>query len=182
MKDNMQQLGKELRDVGAKDSEVDELMAIASRLSALKPQATSVRGTAFRWQTVLRPALVGASGLIVGVLLVIVAESVPPTNVLYPLQNLTDNIAVSLHPDYRATIMMKRALQVNQLVGDHADSGKILATLADYTEKANAYKSSPHADYAAFEYCKSNLEQAATAATPDVHAAITKSLESLQDA
>ena len=75
--------------------------------------------------------------------------------------------------------MMKRALQVNELVASHANPEKVLATLADYTEKASTYRSTPNADYAAFEYCKTNLQQAASTASPAVRQAIANSLQSL---
>jgi hypothetical protein len=178
------QLQKELRDAGASSAEIDELVPLASHLRMMEhhfPVGSNAKKATVRWQRILKPALFGVSGLVVGMLLVILSQSVSPTNVLYPLQNLSDNVAIAINPNHRADIMMKRALQVNELVADHADQGKVIATLADYTSKASAYKSTPGADYAAFEYCKSNLQHAASATTsPTIHRAITNSLQSLQ--
>ena len=76
--------------------------------------------------------------------------------------------------------MMKRAQQVNVLVSEHASSKQILAVLVDYTSEASAYRSIPHSNYAAFEFCKTNLQQAKLAASPTVKNAISKSLQSLE--
>ena len=75
--------------------------------------------------------------------------------------------------------MMKRAAQVKQLVAAHASSSLVLATLADYRVEASAYKAIS-AHYAVFEYCKNNLEQAASIAPATERQAINKSLLSLQ--
>jgi hypothetical protein len=185
MKDHkQQQLRKELRDASAKTAEIEELVPIASRLSLLKhsvtPAVDAGKATT-RWQRIFKPIAFGVSGLALGVAVIVISQSVLPTSQLYSIQKFSDNVAVSFHPQYRATVMMKRAQQVNELVAGHASSGKVLATLADYTKEASAYKSTPQANYAAFEYCKTNLQQAASAASPTVRQAISSSLESLEN-
>jgi hypothetical protein len=185
MKDQKQrQLRKELREAGASVAEIEELAPIASRLSLLKDSpapAVDTKRTHTRWQRMLKPIAFGVSGLALGMFLIIMSQSALPTSRLYPVQKFSDSVAVSFRPQYRANVMMKRAQQVNELVASHAGSEKVLATLADYTKEASVYKSAPHANYSAFEYCKTNLQQAASAASPTVRQAISSSLDSLEN-
>jgi len=175
------QLRQELLQAGAKASEVKELLSIASRLELLtNKRLTGVETTPRTRLRIFRPLTVGALGLIIGTFLVIVSQSVLPTSWLYSVQKLSDSVAIDVHPQYRANVMMKRAQQVNGLVAAHSSRQKVLATLADYTNQASAYKTMPHANYAAFEFCKSNLEQAASAAPGPERAAISDALSSLQ--
>jgi len=183
MKDHTQrQLRQELLATGASAAEIKKLLPIASTLSLLKGStrpATNGSQKTGRWLNRRTSLTLAASGVAVGIC-IIISQTVLPTSPLYPVQKLSDSIAVYMHPRYRASIMMKRARQVHQLVADHAGSPQVLATLTDYTREADAYKSLPHANYAAFEYCKTNLQQAATIAPPRVRQAIANSLQSLE--
>jgi hypothetical protein len=183
MKDQ-KQLRQELRAEGASDAELQALLPIATDLRQLRNGR--VLAAASRPQRALprfmQPVTYTVAGVVAGMFLVMVSQAVLPTSWLYPAQQLSDSVAIDLHPEYRATIMMKRAQQVNQLVAAHANSRVVLATLSSYTSIAGAYKSTPHADYSAFEFCESNLEQAAHHASPEVQRAITSSLQSLQAA
>lgn len=174
-------LSKELRMAGASDNEIEALLPIASSLKLLRglPKA----GDAYKRRQprfVKTVCLAVAGSCLAVVALVIVSQLVSPTSWLYGVQKLSDNLAVAIHPSFRATVMMKRARQVNELVRAHADTSKVAAALADYTDEAIAYKSMPHADYAAFEYCRSNLEQAASLAPPTERQAILQSLRPLE--
>lgn len=183
MKDYAKQLHKELLSAGANETEIKELLPIASKLSLLKGRNAAITRDKVqnnRWLKMIKPIVYATSGLALGIFLVIISQAASPTSFLYHVQKLSDNVAISIYPQYRANIMMKRAQQVNQLVSNRADSKQVLATLADYTKEASIYKSVPHANYAAFEYCKTILEQAAAAAPPDVHKAISSSLRSLE--
>jgi hypothetical protein len=177
------QLAKELKDEGASKTEIDQLMPIASNLRLLKtakqPEDQSAK-QGFTWFKLAKPLGFVGLGLVAGIILVTVSQAALPTSWLYPVQKFSDSVAVDIHPSYRATIMMKRAQQVNQLVANDASSKQVLATLADYTAEADSYKDSPHANYAAFEYCKSSLQQAAKAAPPNIREAISSSLSSLE--
>jgi hypothetical protein len=185
MNDNMKlQLKKELLEAGVKPAEVNKLLPIASSLGLLKNSDTSLSKESKRpnqWFNIAKPATLVVSGLVVGTFLIIISQAALPTSLLFPVQKFSDSIAVSIHPEYRASIMMKRAQQVNQLVVEQASSNQVLATLADYTREASAYKSMSRANYAAFEYCKTNLQQAEAAASPSVRQAITSSLQSLEN-
>ena len=176
------QLMKELCQAGARPAEAAKLLPIASRLKLLadkQPAGVELRRAVPNRFRLLRPLTLGAAGLAVGVIIVVASQSVLPTSWLYPVQKLSDSVAVSIDPDYRATVMMKPAQQVNSLVAARSGSQKILGTLADYASQAKAYKSMPNTNYAAFEYCESNLRQAATAAPPNVRQAIETSLQLL---
>ena len=180
MTEHMSQLRQELRQAGASAAEVDVLVRIASQLDQLRQSHTTAASVSSkRFVRVFKPLAFTAAGLVVGMLLVAVAQTVSPTSFLYRVQQLSDKAAISIHPSYRATVMMKRAQQVNELVAGRASSNRVLATLADYTAEASAYKSTPHANYAAFEFCKAALEQAATSSPSAVKQAITISLQTL---
>jgi len=178
------QLQKELRQAGASTAEVKELPPIAASLRVLKNLDTkAINRTHPRvsfWQRAIKPAAFALSGLAVGMALVIISQGVLPSSWLYPVQKASDSVAIRIDAQYRANVMMKRAQQVNELVANHASSKLVLATLADYTKDASTYKSMPHANYAAFEYCKTNLQQATTSASPSIHEAIATSLQNLQ--
>lgn len=120
-----------------------------------------------------------SSGAVLGMALVIFSQSVAPTSWLYPVQELSDRGAIMIHPEYRATVMMRRARQVNELIGVAAAPATIKATLASYDSEAASYKAMAHANYAAFEYCQTNLRQAAAAAPGSVRQSILDSLDSL---
>lgn len=171
-------LRRELRAAGADNAELDALLPVAAQLEELRDAPVMPSGR--RWLQCIKPAAIALSGAAVGMFVVIFSQSVLPTSWLYPVQKLSDTVAVSIHPAYRAEVMMKRAEQVHVLVSQHADSGKVLATLADYTAQAGAYKATPGVNYAAFEYCESNLKQAAVTATPTEKDAISQSLDSLK--
>lgn len=175
MRTNHQQLRQELRQAGANASEADELTHIAASLGSLK--ATNEHK---RWSMLLKPAVLASSALAVGLIIVMLAQSVTPTSWLYPVQKLSDAVAVKAHPGYRAAVMMRRAQQVNELVASHASSQVILSTLNSYSSEAAGYKASPNTNYAVFDYCKTNLEQAAAAAPYNVRQAIINSLDSLK--
>ena len=170
------QLRKELLLAGASPAETQDLLPIASRLSSLQASKK-----ASRWLSIIKPAAFTATGLALGAFLIITAQAVSANSWLYPVQKFSDHVAISVHPQYRANVMMKRAQQVNQLVAAHASPQQVLATLADYTREASTYKTMPHANYAAFEYCKTNLQQALAASTLSVHQAIASSLQSLEN-
>jgi hypothetical protein len=181
MKNNLKQLRRELYQAGADNTEVAILLPIASNLSRLKYSHThsvvKSRGLGLR---PLELAISGTLGLVLAAFVVISSQSASPASWLYPVQKVSDEIAINLHPQYRATIMMRRAQQVNQLVAEHADSNTVLATLADYTSEASAYKATPHANYSAFEFCRANLQRAAAAAPPDLRRAIISSLQAIE--
>lgn len=177
------ELRKELKQAGASDSEIRKLTPIALNLAKLKVSNSKVksgRQQIYRWTKLFKPILLLSSGTILGIALVIFSQSVLPTSLLYPIQELSDSAAVTVHPEYRATVMMRRAQQVNQLVVEHAEPHIIMATLASYNSEAAAYKSTAHANYAAFEYCKTSLQQAAIKAPTTIRQSILSSIKSLE--
>jgi hypothetical protein len=173
VKDRLHNLSQELKLAGASDSEANELAGIANNLKLLEQKSRNSR------KIFVPIGLATSMGTIIGMALIIFSQTVLPGNWLYPVQQLSDNTAVSINSDYRGTVMMKRAQQVKQLIAEHADSSIVLATLADYQTEASAYKSDG-TNYAVFEYCKSNLQQAATMAPSSERSAITDTLSSLQ--
>jgi hypothetical protein len=172
----------ELRAVGATTAEINDLMQLAAGLGRLRKRRTVAIKGPIRSRLVgsLRPVAFMVFGLTLGSLLAAVSQTVSPTSHLYPLQKFADNVAVEVHPQYSATVMMKRAQQINMLVTEGASSRQILASLADYTKEAGVYTSMYHTNYAASDFCKYNLEQAASSASPPVKRAIATSLRSLE--
>jgi len=98
---------------------------------------------------------------------------------LYPAKKLSENVAVAVKPSYKATIMMRRSYEVQQLISHNTGEHKVLSTLADYQAAAASYKAH---NYPAFEYCKGNLKQAAVNANPSERQAINIALAKLPDA
>jgi citrate lyase gamma subunit len=168
-------LHQELRTAGASADETRELMLVANKLRTLqaaKPPRHSL------WVRFAPFAATAFAFLLIGTSTVTFAQSSLPGDWLYPVKRLSENAAVAVDSNYRATLMMRRAEEVNQLVGKHASTQTILATLADYKVQAVTYKTK---DYAAFSYCKSALQQAAAKATPHEQQMIASTLSSLRD-
>lgn len=181
MNDQYTRLSKELRMAGASDNEIQALLPIASSLKLLRGLLKASDAHRRRQPRFVKIVCLAVAGSCLAVVaLVAISQLVSPTSWLYGVQKLSDNVAVAIHPSFRATVMMKRARQVNELVAAHASSNEVMTALADYTDEAAIYKSMPHADYAAFEYCKSKLEQAASIAVPTERQAILQSLRPLE--
>ena len=174
-------LRQELRAAGAHAAETDHLLAVAAGLGTL-PAAHKQRPARlrFNWRTALPIGLTVVVALFAGVLLVAASQTSLPGSWLYPVQKLSDTAAESVHPQYRAVVMMKRAQEVKQLVAERAASGIVLAALNDYQAEAAAYKTNA-ANYSAFEYCKTNLQQAAAGAPAPERQAISTALSSLNN-
>lgn len=183
-KNEQHKLEMELVHVGASKADVKTLLPLAARLGELRdeplPQVgqREVRPYKLRF---FRTLAATTAGIAVCLILVASSQSVMPTSWLFPVQKLSDNVAMTVHPQYRATVMMKRAQQVNYLVGTHASTQQVLAVLSDYDRQAGTYKHMPHANYAAFEFCKTNLQQAANTAAPHEKQAILASLQPLNE-
>ncbi|HEY1835743.1 MAG TPA: hypothetical protein VGG13_02885 [Candidatus Saccharimonadales bacterium] len=172
------ELRQELRAAGARDSEVDELLPIAINLQAL-PES-EFREKTSRWKIPLLASSTALAGLIVGTILVAFSQAALPGSLFYAIQKISDNAAVALHPSYRGTVMMKRADQVKQLVVEHAGQSAVLEALADYQSEAAVYKYRA-TNYALFDYCKADLQQAADKTAGPERTAINKTLASLQN-
>lgn len=184
IKDDQHQLKAELLHVGASRAEVNALLPLAARLGELNEEElpkVGLRKAQSSKLRIFRTLAVTAAAVAVCLILVASSQSVMPTSWLFPVQKASDNVAMMVHPQYRATVMMKRAQQVNYLVSVHASTPQVLAVLKDYDRQAGAYKNMSHANYAAFEFCKTNLQQAAKAAPPQEHQAILASLQPLND-
>jgi len=172
------QLRRELRSAGASAAESDELLTVASRLQALKTAQPAGHIVRSRWARLAPLAATAVVFLVLGMGTVSYAQSSLPGTLLYPVKRISENAAVAMDPSYRATLMMRRAEEVNQLVAAHANTHTVQATLADYKVEASAYKTK---DYAALSYCKSALQQASAKATPHEQQMIASTLNSLRD-
>ena len=175
-------LRDELKAASASKAELRDLPGIAVRLKELKaaekPLPAQDKPSAGKLRLALIVGIPSALCLVVGVLLVMFSQPALPGNPLYSLQKVSDNVAIAMSPSYRGVVMMKRADQVKVLVNNHASPGMVLGTLADYRKQAANYKSTA-TNYAAFEYCKQSLQQAATAAPKAEKQAIDNTLQSL---
>ena len=174
---NKSTLGKELRLAGAKQSETDGLLDVAARLHHLTNGEAVYRPAGRRRWQLASLGLATVTGLLIGAALVAYAQTSLPGSWLYPAKRASEKVAVAIDPGYRATLMMRRSQEVAALVRHHSGQPIILATLADYRAEAAAYKST---NYAAFEYCKNNLQQAAAIAPGQERSAIANTLSSLQ--
>jgi hypothetical protein len=174
-------LRDELQTTGASGKEARELATLAGQFASLKdrrallPDPTPNKSSWFRLAPVLTTAFVF---LFIGMAVVTTAQASIPGNVLYPVKQLSENTAAAIVPSYHATLMMRRADEVKQLVAKHASSKQVLATLADYSTQASAYKTK---DYAAYTYCKNSLEQAAANANAAEKPQIASTIASISD-
>jgi hypothetical protein len=174
---NKHMLRKELRLAGASKSERAGLVEVAGQLSRLNKRPSPAAAEPW-WRARLLPAgLASIAGLFIGAALIAYAQTSLPGSVSYPVKRLSEQAAVAFDPNYRATVMMRRSQEVRELVKQRASQHIVLATLADYRTEAAAYKTT---NYAAFEYCRSNLAQAASIAPNNERSAITNTLSSLQ--
>jgi hypothetical protein len=148
-------LRRELLGAGASAAEADELAGLAQSLSVLK--AAPGRNRAPQRFGLLPVSAMAVAVLLVGMAVVTFAQASLPGGWLYPVKRVSENAAVAVDPDYRATLMMRRADEVRQLVADGAKPGTVSATLGTYRTEAAAYKTE---NYPAFVYCRSNLQQA----------------------
>lgn len=176
----MTALRDELRQAGASEHEARELDVLARKLRQL-PLTSIDRLYGFRWTKFLAlSSILTSAGLALVLILVFTAQAALPGSALFPVQQFSDAAIVKIHPAYQEMVMMKRARQVKQLVQRRADTSSILAALADYKVAAQAY----HAygdDYAAYDYCKTNLRQAVAEASGSTRQAINHVLASLDD-
>lgn len=168
-------LHKELRSVGASTNEATQLVALAQTLALLNTKSEKHGRSQMIWVYVVP----GVVFLFLGIMTV-VSQSVLPGSWLYPLQRTSDAVATTVDHNYRGTVMMRRARQVKLLILSRHSEQQVLATLTAYQTEAAAYKVHT-SNYAVFEYCKNNLEQAVLIASPVERQAITNTLRSLQD-
>lgn len=173
-------LRAELVSAGARQAEADELVRMSDRLRRLRddvPKAVPAPRRSVRLRLIPLGA-VAVLALLIGMSLVGVAQGSLPGSALYPVKRLSENTAVLMDPNYRATIMMRRADEVRQLIADGASSGRVTATLASYQTTAAAYKGS---NYPALQYCKTSLLRAEKNANPTEHQQIAGVLKTLGD-
>jgi hypothetical protein len=178
---NSKILSKELLLAGAKQPEADRLLEVAGQLSQLKTDRSTHTQPRYRQRLkhwpVFTLSMATIAGMLLGGVLVAYSQTSLPGSWLYSTKRASERIAVAVDPSYRATLMMRRSQEVEDLVRRHSNEHVVLATLADYRVEAAAYKSD---NYAAFEFCKNNLEQAANIAPSPERAAIANTLSSLQ--
>lgn len=177
--DNLEQ---ELQAAGADPGLARELVALAGQVSQLKgrePKPLTPKSLTKRRPRIFAPLtiLVATAGLALGVVLVAFSQTSYPGNVLYPVKRASESLAVSVAPDYRGTLMMRRAGEVKHLVARHHDARLVMTALAEYKVEVAAYKTN---NYATLEYCKSNLQQAETMAQGQEHQAIADTLASVK--
>jgi hypothetical protein len=170
-------LQTELRQAGASKSETAELAQVATQLKVLSTHAVVPVSRPNWYRRLLPLSMASVAGLLIGAMLIAYAQTSLPGSWTYPVKKLSEQAAVLFDSNYRATLMMRRSQEVRELIHNGADQQIVLATLLDYQHEAAAYKST---NYAAFEYCKSNLVQAAGVAPATERSAIRNALSSLQ--
>jgi len=168
-------LHDELLAAGATKDEAEQLGVIADHISRLGH--TTKRRKNYRSSIV--SVLIGAA--VACVVLITATQQVLPSSVLYPIENASDTALVILHPDYRGKRMMKQANQIEQLVRQHAPSNIVLASLTAYENDESAYQKTA-TNYATLGHCKDSLQAAATIAPTNERQAITRVVDSIDNA
>jgi hypothetical protein len=172
-----EELRHELRLAGATREEIRALIPIATQLQALPKTIKRHHTSVFRWPILAASSLVSLAIIVFAMLLAMPA--ITPGNPFAAMQHGADNIAIAVHPNYRDTVMMKQADQINALVASHAATKTVLASLADYRTTVGAYTGrSPH--YGTVEYCRAELRKAANRASEPERNIITASLQNIQ--
>ncbi|HUD11039.1 MAG TPA: hypothetical protein VMS08_01400, partial [Candidatus Saccharimonadia bacterium] len=123
------QLEAELQQSGASAREAKELSKIARSLHHLSSQEPQLshetystipkQPIRFRTRRAFAIGLVAAGSITMGLAIASIAQTTLPGTFLYPVKQLTENVAVSIQPSYRGTLMMRRAEEVKQLVALH---------------------------------------------------------------
>ena len=175
-------LRQELKSAGAKDEELGGLVEISYHLKRLKPAAvfTKLHRPMFRRRAWLLSGAALVLGLTAGTSVVSFAQTSLPGNALYPVKTFSEKVAVTTVPNYRATVMMRRAQEVNELVTHHAAPELVLTTLNRYKTVAAGYRPQK-ANYQAFVYCKTSLQQAQAFAGGSERQAIAQSVAAIPD-
>lgn len=162
-------LQDELCLAGASAHQAAELATLAGQLKSLKtaPQATTktlfeplVPPARSRFKLYVLPAF---SFLMIVAVLLTFAQSSLPGSLLYPVKRASENTVAFVDPGFKATMMMRRAQEINDLVATHAPAAVVVATLEDYRSDVQLYRVS---DTSVLKYCTSKL-QAAAAIAPD---------------
>ena len=173
---------KELIDAGASRSEVNELALLASDIAKLKNDHSFVKPSHTRPRTTLRHkrfvfalSAVIASFLIVIVGIGLITQRSLPGNKLYSVKQRSEDAFSVVDPNFQKTIIMRRAQEVNELVAANASPNLILDTLDDYQSDVWTYNIN---DATVLNYCRSKLRMAALNASPEVKAAIYRTLGS----
>lgn len=181
----LNKLSKELRQAGADPSELPALLSLVQQLKQLpadNPSAGLPVTTLPRFPNRLVVAsFSGFIGLLLGATVIMFSQTSLPGGWLYPLKRLSEQTAALIHPDYKVTAMMRRAQEVQALVARHESSQRVLTTLTAYQQAAAVYKSTS-TTYSAFEYCRAELQQAESQASPQERQAIQATLDMLPDA
>lgn len=176
-------LHQELEAAGAKPKDATQLTQLATGLTRLKaagPQLVTPKPSHRIWRWPVWPSVATAlGGVVAGVVVVSLAQTSLPGNWLYPVKRASEAVAIQIQPDYRGVVMMRRAQEVRELVGQNGSPELVATTLHDYSTEAIAYKAQTSQNYAAFRYCQSNLQQAAGQAQGSERQAITATLASL---
>jgi hypothetical protein len=188
MKNNdTQLLETQLREAGASPDEAHTLARYGHLLHMLKdkePRVTHDMRLPLARQlgrrrrvTPLIASLFTIGSLTIGLAVASIAQIAYPGNLLYPVKRLTENVAVIIQPNYRGTLMMRRAVEVKQLVTFHQNPKLINTTLQSYKTEASDYYGGDYADY---EYCESTLVQAEHLANGTERLAIAKTIASVK--
>lgn len=162
---------KELRRAGADELEAKNLALLADQLRPVRKNIQKSR----RMPIILTGFAATVTAL---AMLVVIAQNSLPGSWMYPTKKASERVAVAIDPSFRATIMMRRAHEVQKLVAARSDTNEVLAALAAYKTEAGTYATHT-TNYRAFESCKRSLRQAQAQAHGVEAQAISRTLDSL---
>jgi hypothetical protein len=185
-KNNTTSLESELKQAGASEAEAKSLANLAVSLHALKGTEPQLArefkyygpppSPWLAWSKVMFGSLTVIGALSIGLIIASVSQTTIPGNLLYPIKQFTENLAVAVQPDYRGVLMMRRAQEVKQLVAQNSSPRLVDATLQNYKFEVAQYKGGNYADY---EYCESTLLQAEHMASGTQRLAIAQTIASV---
>ena len=175
----------ELLAAGASEYDALELSMLATIVAQLekKQSLKQLSWLQFMFMFRKRSLAYGLSAITAAVFIAVVgftvlAQSSLPGSKLYSVKIWSENSIAMVHPEFKKTMMMRRAQEVKDLIATHASSRLIIATLDDYHSDVRTYKIM---DQRVIDYCSNKLRSATPNASPEIKAAIEKAIGTIQN-
>lgn len=188
-------LVKELKIRGLSQTEAEELDEVAKSIGQIGrfPRSEEVKnqflvkllGTrkkeSLAWPHLFAPAV--AFGLILVVLAsgsVVLAQKSLPGDILYPVKRLSENVAVSLNPDFEQEIVVRRSQEVKDLVEKKENPELVKNALDDFSEDSQKAKNKGKTNGKLEEGVR-NLQDAREKSSDDERKQIEETLKKLEE-
>lgn len=171
-------LQEELLAAGASAEEVRELAGLAARLGRLSAPEPFLPTLHAGWSWPHAIGLAAASGMaffVIGGAMVAAAQTSQPGSALYPVKRASENVMMTMNPDYADSVMMHRADEIDVLAAAHSSQDMVMEQVSSYKEMAPK----THPDPATRDYCAEHLKHAASLTSGSEQRAIQDAMRGL---